>query len=216
MTKLSFKRKITDYTKVRLAISMLAHGKKMFIKSNHIKNLEYLDIGCGPNTNEDFINLDYLWSSEIDVTWDLTKNDLPFTDNSLKGVFSEHCFEHIPLESFKKTMKSIFRILKKDGTLRIVVPDGEIYIDAYVKKRNGENVKMPYEGGAMTDMHRINQIFRDHGHQFIYDFYTIKLILEEIGFNNVRKEKYKIGRDNKLLLDTEFRAIESLYVEASK
>jgi hypothetical protein len=28
---------------------------------------KYLDVGCGPNTHEAFINLDYLWYPKVDV-----------------------------------------------------------------------------------------------------------------------------------------------------
>jgi len=65
-------------------------------------------------------------------------------------------------------------------------------------------------------MHRINGIFRNHGHLFIYDFNTISIILKEIGYKDIKKEKFNSGRDNYLLQDTKERELESLYVEASK
>jgi len=145
MTKLSFKRGITDYTKVQLVIGRLIRGKTAFAKMSKVKTLEYLDIGCGPNANSGFINLDYSWTPKIDVCWDLTKKDLPFKPNTFKGIFTEHCFEHIPFDSFKKNMKSIYRILKTNGTLRLIVPDGELYLDIYNKRKNGDNTLMPYE-----------------------------------------------------------------------
>ena len=216
MTKFSLKRGITDYAKVQALIARIIRGKKMFSKIRKAEELQYLDIGCGPNINPDFVNLDYQWKPNIDVVWDITKKELPFASDTFKGIFTEHCFEHIPLEDFKKNAKIIFRILKPGGTFRFIVPDGELYLGVYNRKINGENVSMPYEEGYMSPMHRINGIFRNHGHLFIYDFQTVSLILEEAGFRDIKKEKYNSGRDAKLLKDTEWRSIESLYVEASK
>ena len=216
MTKFSLKRGITDYAKVQALIARIIRGKKMFSKIRKAEELQYLDIGCGPNINPDFVNLDYQWKPNIDVVWDITKKELPFAPDTFKGIFTEHCFEHIPLEDFKKNAKIIFRILKPGVTFRFIVPDGELYLGVYNRKINGENVSMPYEEGYMSPMHRINGIFRNHGHLFIYDFQTVSLILEEAGFRDIKKEKYNSGRDAKLLKDTEWRSIESLYVEASK
>lgn len=216
MTNFSVKRKLTDYTKVQLFLSNWLRGKRLFIKKKRIQDLQYLDIGCGTNNSPKFVNLDYRWTPQIDVCWDIVKKALPFPDNKFKGVYTEHCFEHIPFESFKKNMHEIYRVLAPGGTLRLIMPDGEIYLDIYQRRKQNENVKMPYEDGYISPMHRINGIFRNHGHLFIYDFETVRIILEEAGFKHITKQKYKQGRDAELLRDTEYRSIESLYVEAVK
>jgi len=216
MTKFRLERKITSYEKVKSFVGTIIRGKPIFIKKNRIKGLEYLDIGCGPNTSNDYINLDYRWDSKVDVCWDITKKKLPFEDNSFKGVFTEHCFEHVSFDNFVKNMGEIYRVLKPGGHLRLIMPDGELYINLYNRRKNGEAVKLPFEENYISPMHRINGIFRNHGHQFIYDFETVNYILKEIGFKKISKEKYNLGNDRFLLRDTEHRAIESLYVEAVK
>ena len=216
MTRFSLTRKLTDYTKVQVFIGGVIRGKEFWIDRKRIRDLEYLDIGCGPNVNPDFVNLDYEWRPKVDVCWDLIKKDLPFPDNRFKGIYTEHCFEHLPFNDFKKNMKEIYRVLKPGGILRLIMPDGEIYIDIYNKRKNGENIRMPYEEGYITPMHRINGIFRNHGHQFIYDFNTVKLILQEAGFNQITKEKFGQGKDKYMIQDAPHRAEESLYVEAVK
>ena len=150
------------------------------------------------------------------MCWDITKKSLPFKDASFKGVFTEHCFEHISFYDFKKNMKEIFRILKDRGTLRLIMPDGGLYLDIYSRKKTGENIKMPFEYTYISPMHRINGIFRNHGHQFIYDFETVQIILKEVGFSKISKESYNSGSDKILLRDSEHRSVESLYVEAIK
>ena len=50
----------------------------------------------------------------------------------------------------------------------------------------------------------------------MYDFETFKYMLEEAGFNDIKKETFRNGRNSKLLVDSELRRDESLYVEATK
>ena len=73
-------------------------------------------------------------------------------------------------------------MLKPGGVVRIVMPDGEIYLDIYQKRKQGATELMPFEEGYISPMARINGIFRNHGHRFIYDFETMKRLMEEVGF----------------------------------
>jgi len=217
MPKFSLNRKITSYTKIQKAIANVIRNKPLFFNWKRISTIDYLDIGCGPNSNKAFINLDFNWNPNIDICWDLSKKKrLPFPDNKFKGIYSEHCFEHITFDEFKWNMKEIHRILQTHGIFRLIMPDGELYLDIYNKRKAGSLQKMPYENGYITGMHRINGIFRNHGHKFIYDFQTVSMILKKVGFRNIYKEKYGIGKDKKLIRDTESRVIESLYVEGIK
>jgi predicted SAM-dependent methyltransferase len=107
-------------------------------------------------------------------------------------------------------------MLKPGGLVRIVVPDGELYCDLYQKRKQDRTVTMPYGESEATGMISINRIFRIHGHLFIYDYETMKLLLEKAGFSNVTKRSFRTGSDERLLIDQEARAVESLYVEAIK
>jgi len=54
-----------------------------------------IDLGCGSNKKEGYIGVDILDVPEVDYVTDLSKNPLPFEDNSVKAVYSNHFFEHI-------------------------------------------------------------------------------------------------------------------------
>lgn len=186
-----------------------------------VEQKEYLDVGCGPNTHDHFINLDYSWHPNIDICWDVTKG-LPLNDSSVKGIYTEHCLEHLSFEDVYSLLNEFYRVLKPKGTIRIIVPDGELYLERYTKIVNGNNdISLPYSKSDVyneiySPIMSVNRIFRSHGHEFIYDFDTFRQLLERNEFVRVEKEKYQSGRDPKLLLDTESRAVESLYVEATK
>jgi len=215
-TKFSFNRKITSYGKVRNFISFFIRGKKIFRNNSRIKDLLYLNVGCGVRWDGNFINLDYIWHENIDICSNIEKDKYPFVDNSLEGIYSEHCLEHISYNAMKFNLEEFFRILKPKGIVRIVMPDGELYFDLYKKKQTDDSIELPYSKDEPTAMYSINRIFRDNGHKFIYDFQTLKLLLSKAGFSNVQKKQYKQGNDSKLLIDWDYRARESFYVEAIK
>lgn len=207
-------KSLTDYSLVRRVIGRIVQNRKVFLNKKKI-NKKYLDVGCAGNVHDNFVNLDYTWSPQIDICWDITKT-LPFKERSFEGIYTEHCLEHITLAQCRFVLKEFFRIAEENAVVRIVVPDGELYFDIYTRKKNGELIYMPYEEGYISPMARVNGIFRNHGHKFIYDFYTLKNLLEEAGFQNITKRTYKIGSNPDLLLDSKEREMESLYCEAIK
>jgi predicted SAM-dependent methyltransferase len=213
---LTGRKSVLEMDKIQKMISNLIRGRSVFIPYRHIKGKKFLNIGCGPEVEPEFINLDYFWHPKVDICWDITRKAYPLEDNSLEGIFTEHCLEHISYEAGLKNMKEFYRMLKPGGVVRIIVPDAEIYLDSYQKKKAGFPVTLPYGESEPTAIYSINRIFREYGHQFIYDFETMKLLLQEAGFQNVKKMRYQEGKDARLLVEHEERKIESLYVEAIK
>lgn len=222
--KFSWDRSITSYTKFHQLINRFVTpwilNKKLFVPNQLIKGKEYLQVGCGYNIYDDFINMDIEWKPNV-IPWDISvisKNKYPIADGVLKGIYTEHCLEHIPFQSTKDNVKEFHRMLKPGGTLRIAVPDGELFIDAYVKARKGEHYSIPHpeELEEKTVMMTLNKVARGYGHLFLYDFETMELILREAGFTTIKKETYRSGSDPNLLVDSELRRAESLYVEATK
>lgn len=95
-----------------------------------------------------------------------------------------------------------------------------MYLTGYTTLMQGKGGSLPYaenDGykGIYSPMISVNRIFYSHGHCFIYDYMTLKLMLEKQGFVNVKKEQFGTGRNPELLIDSTHRACESLYVEAS-
>ena len=122
-------------------------------------------------------------------------------------------------------LKEFARVLIPGGTLRLVLPDAELYLDIYQKRRASEftpaaGVCFPYEendmiSGVYSPIMSVNRIFRGSGHLYMYDSTLLKKLLEHVGFSDVRKESFGHGRDPRLILDTESRTGESLYIEAT-
>jgi len=219
-TNFSLSRSLADYAKVQTLIGSIIRNRKVFIDEDKIQEKEpYLNIGCGPNISGDFINLDWSWRPGIDLCWDLN-NRIPLKDGAIAGIYTEHCLEHLPLAVADHALAECRRLLQPGGRIRIVVPDGELYLNRYTDlSRCTSKAELPYAeqvsyDGIYTRIMSVNAVFLGHGHQFIYDFETLHALLSKQGFVDIEKTAYLTGKDPYMLIDSEFRAVESLYVEA--
>jgi predicted SAM-dependent methyltransferase len=87
-----------------------------------------LNFGPGPNwkkpNNEWFsVDIDPKWGDIIVDFKDFEK--LPFKDNSIACVYGSHVFEHMNIFTTPKVFREIYRVLKKDGVFRLILPDAE-------------------------------------------------------------------------------------------
>lgn len=217
-TRLSLDRPIASYTKVQVAYSWLVRNRRIWTNRRAERlGLRYLNAGCGPNIVDGFLNLDYLWHPGVHLCWDLTKR-LPLASASMKGIFTEHCLEHIPRRLVGDVLVEFRRVLEPGGCLRVVVPDAELYLDLYRRRKAGEQVTFPYEvstpSQALTPIEAVNAVFRDHGHEWAYDFAGLEQDLFAAGFTEVHRCSFRKGNSSMKALDSERRAVESLYVEA--
>lgn len=215
-TRIDTKRPLTSYTKIQMLYGAWLRRSRKPVDAARIRGLEYLNVGCGPNMLKSFINMDYWWQPGIDICCDITQG-VPLPSASVRGVFTEHCLEHIPFEACQQVLCEFRRVLKPGGTARIVVPDAELFLRLYMQasERPG-GVTFPFsdEYPRATPMMHVNRIFRDHGHLFAYDFETFKYQLERAGFSSVTRRSFREGSEQTLLIDSEYRKPESLYIEA--
>ena len=85
-----------------------------------MKNKIVLDIGCGYNKfSPDAIGVDIHFTPVVDIICDLEKG-LPFRSNSIDYIYCSHVLEHI--NNFEELLEEIYRIVKKNGKIHIVVP----------------------------------------------------------------------------------------------
>ena len=160
----------------------------------------------------------------VDLCWDVARG-LPLPDRSMAGIFSEHCLEHFSLSAAVPLLKEFRRVLAPGGTLRIVVPDAELYLLTYASRRRGEQpLRFPFEANERRDplwtpVLSVNRVFyqdRDSpaGHRTMFDFELLAATLGQSGFGRVERKRFGESRDPALAIDTPGRACESLYAEA--
>lgn len=80
-----------------------------------------LNLGCGADIAEGFINIDVRNIPGIDMRIDIRK--LPFENDSADHIRLHDVLEHFPLRIAVDVLKECFRVLKTDMELAIKVPD---------------------------------------------------------------------------------------------
>ena len=214
---------------LKFEIHMLLVRMSTFTKANQYQDQKNLlvNIGSGDAGKIGWVNIDAFKAKSVNCVYDARKR-LPFSDNSVKCLFSEHFVEHLDYnEEVPYFITECYRVLKKGGVIRIIVPDAEKYIKAYTKGGWDELVEMKRLGDQRTDpcygfkyktrMELINFVFRQWSeHRFAYDFETLEFVLKEGGFTEVKRQEVGKSFMPELLLDKAYRAPESLYIEAIK
>lgn len=93
-----------------------------------------LNLGCGHDIREGWINLDISPVEGVDVVHDIKDLPLPFADNSMDYILCQDVLEHI---EYLPLLEDIYRMLKPGGIVEIRVPHFSSrfnYIDPTHKK----------------------------------------------------------------------------------
>lgn len=80
-----------------------------------------LNIGGGLKRPDGFTTIDMDPLCNADVTCDISKDTLPFEDNSVESVIAHHIFEHIG-EGFFHLLKELYRVCEDGAIIDIEVP----------------------------------------------------------------------------------------------
>lgn len=78
-----------------------------------------LNLGCGWDIRDGYVNLDISPLDGVDVVWDITKLPLPFKDEEFEEILCADILEHV---QYEPVLKDLHRILKKGGSIKLTVP----------------------------------------------------------------------------------------------
>ena len=83
-----------------------------------------LNLGCGQNALDGYINVDREFASNADYKWNLEEVPWPWVDSSASEILMSHSLEHIGQSTtiFLRVMKELYRILEPNGKLILRVP----------------------------------------------------------------------------------------------
>lgn len=79
-----------------------------------------LNLGCGKEIFEEYINLDEANLPGVDIIHNINKTPWPFESNRFKEIYCSHVLEHV--EDLIKTLKEIKRISRDKAIIKIRVP----------------------------------------------------------------------------------------------
>jgi SAM-dependent methyltransferase len=78
-----------------------------------------LNLGCGTDTRDGWINLDSAALPGVDIIHDIESLPLPFKDNEIDEILCQDILEHV---EYIPVLKDLHRILAPGGKLHIRVP----------------------------------------------------------------------------------------------
>ncbi len=109
----------------------------------------YLNLGCGHRYHSEWINVDFVSTGENVIAHNLLQG-IPFEDNHFDVVYHSHVLEHFAKKNGKEFIKECYRVLKKNGIIRLAIPDLEQIAREYLKNleaalQDNENAKQNYE-----------------------------------------------------------------------
>ncbi len=82
--------------------------------------MKKLNLGCGQDVREGYINVDFTKDNGAEVVWNLEEYPYPFEDNSIDYILMDNVLEH--LENTIRVMEELHRISKQNTIIKIIVP----------------------------------------------------------------------------------------------
>lgn len=145
--------------------------------------MKKLNLGCGEDYKEGWVNVDCRNNIKSDVKWDLEEFPYPFKDNDFSEVLISHVLEHVadPI----KTLKEIIRICEHHAKVIIKVPHAFSYAN------------------VSSIQHKANFVehsFSQH-HLKEYDLEQLKLTKQDFFFANKWKKRIPFKKYLKIFLN---------------
>jgi predicted SAM-dependent methyltransferase len=130
----------------------------------------------------------------------------PFLDSSFDAAFSAHVLEHLYREDAEHCMRELYRILRKNGVLRVSVPDLDEAVRNYDPQHPDVLLDLIYNSAQERDKNR---------HHWMYNHVSMSQLLLAAGFEKVERRSFREGLCPDLeVIDN--RPIGSLFIEAIK
>ena len=83
-----------------------------------------INLGSGLKKKEGYINIDGDSRTNPDIIRNIEKG-LPFSDNTIDEIFTEHFLEHVSPDEIHFVMFECWRVLKSGSLMKIIVPIGK-------------------------------------------------------------------------------------------
>jgi SAM-dependent methyltransferase len=163
-----------------------------------------LHLGCGSRNFKDWLNVDilqspsaYLFSKPKVLPLDIRK-PLPFLNDSFDFVYSEHVHEHLTYKDGVNLVSEVKRVLKPGGTFRLSIPNVNLFLGLFnrilgeeeglVFEKACEVMGVNFRSEPKAPISLLNELIRDKGHKYIYDYDTIYAQLIKSGFSVVTRK----------------------------
>lgn len=147
-----------------------------------------LHLGCGKRYIPGFIHVDLVNLPHIDYKHNV--EELPmFEDNSAELIYASHVFEYFDRQQAIAVLNEWRRVLKNGGILHLAVPDFLALVKVYEKTQDLNNILGPLYGRMTVE--KKDAAPQVTYHKTVYDFDSLKKLLEENGFCDVQRYDWR-------------------------
>lgn len=174
----------------RLAARVSRYRRRMHgrhVLKRHPKQLK-LHIGCGQVQFQGWVHLDAdTHLPHLDAIWH-AEDGLPCDDATCDYIYNEHFLEHLSIQQGMAFLRECRRVLRPDGVLRVAMPDMRDSVGHYLENDWQNQPWMATHGYTwiQTGCEYLNVVFRDWGHQWLYDREELHRRLVDAGFSVIR------------------------------
>jgi len=141
-----------------------------------------LHLGCGKRFMPGFVHVDLADYKHIDHRCDVRVLPM-FRDFTASLIYASHVVEYFNRDEVVGVLREWHRILKKGGTLRLSVPDFEALVRVYIEHHKD----LDLVHGPLYGKWEIPGTGKIIHHKTVYDFRSLRIMLEEAGFVNIRR-----------------------------
>jgi predicted SAM-dependent methyltransferase len=127
----------------------------------------------------------------------------PFADSTFHYVYSEHMIEHVPYKKGIRMLQECHRVMRGGGVIRVITPDLAAIVGLYQSKLRADQQEYLSwfcqtfaQESPPNAVSVINAMFRQWGHQFIYDEKTLVDAMLAAGFGSI--ERCALGESRNL------------------
>jgi predicted SAM-dependent methyltransferase len=150
-----------------------------------------LNVGSSSHHLDGWISVDILRDPEGRCLRMDARQPWPFDDGSAQAVASEHVIEHIDPAAVPAFLAEAFRVLGPGGVLRISTPNLRGIGEAYIASDPEVLAAHRAHGySARTHADLVNNYLHAWGHVHIYDFESLRLLLVDAGFIEIREAAF--------------------------
>jgi predicted SAM-dependent methyltransferase len=150
-----------------------------------------LHLGCGKRCIPGFVNVDLADFPHIHYRRSIDNLEM-FPDSSAELIYTSHTLEYFDRVQAVGVLHEWCRVLCPGGILRLAVPDFAAMIEVYRDYNNLGLILGPLYG--RMEIAGTEQIIY---HKTVYDFDSLRQLLESCGFENIRRYDWRqtIHRD---------------------
>lgn len=147
------------------------------------KDLLKLHLGSWKRDIPGFVNVDIVDLPHIHHK--RAVDDLSvFPNNAAELIYASHVFEYFDREEGARVLKEWYRVLAPDGVLRLAVPEFPKLVEVYRTTDDISKILGPLFGRMTISTPTGEKVIY---HKTVYDFASLKTILESAGFKNVHR-----------------------------